>query len=131
MLCNVGPSSDSNWSEDTSPGIRNMQIKFWKMVHQAVHLQGKTLPEMRYNEEMQENRDKLRLKRNTHYNYSHARNLAVVIARVNSMIAVANEKFQQQNLIAAGDTTSPDNFRSAQQDHLPLDSQVIKLFNLI
>jgi len=92
MLCNVGPASDRNWSEDTYPGIRNMQIKLWKMVHQAVHLQDKTLPEMRYDEEMQEYRDKLRLERNTHlrhvnFNYSHTRNLAVVIARVNSMIA--------------------------------------------
>jgi len=91
MLCNVGPASDRNWSEETYPGIRNMQIKLWKLVHQAVDLQDKTLPELRYDEEMQEYRDKLRLDRNTHlrhvnYNYSHTRNLAVVIARVNSLI---------------------------------------------
>jgi len=94
MLSNVGPGSDRNWSEESYPGIRNMQIKLWKLVHQAVDLQEKTLPEMRYDEEMQEYRDKLRLARNTHlrhvnYNYSHTRNLAVVIARVNSMIAAA------------------------------------------
>lgn len=94
MLCNVGPGSDRNWSEETYPGIRNMQIKLWKLVYQAVDLQEKTLPEMRYDEEMQEYRDKLRVARNTHlrhvnYNYSHTRNLAVVIARVNSMIAAA------------------------------------------
>ena len=94
MLCNVGPGSDRNWSEETYPGIRNMQIKPWKLVYQAVDLQEKTLPEMRYDKEMQEYRDKLRVARNTHlrhvnYNYSHTRNLAVVIARVNSMIAAA------------------------------------------
>ena len=131
MLCTVGPSSDRNWSGDTSPDIRNMQIKLWKMVH----LRDKTLPEMRYNEGLQENRDKLRPERNTHlghvnYNYSHTRNLAVVIARANSMIAVADKKSQQQSLIAAGDITSPDDSRPAQQDHLPLDSQVIGLLNL-
>ena len=94
MLCNVGPWSDRNWSEETFPGIRNMQIKLWKLVYQAVDLQEKTLPGMRYDKEMQECRDKLRVARNTYlrhvnYNYSHTRNLAVVIARVNSMIAAA------------------------------------------
>ena len=91
MLCNVGPSSDRNWDEDTWPGIRNMQIKLFKLVHQAVELQRITLPEMRYDTEVEDYRAKLRQERNTHlrhilYNYNVTRNLAVVIARVNSLI---------------------------------------------
>ena len=91
MLCNVGPASDRNWDIDTYPGIRNMQIKLFKLVHQAVELQSVTLPEMRYDEELQDYRNKLRQERNTHlrhinYNYNLTRNLAVVIARVNSLI---------------------------------------------
>ena len=91
MLCNVGPASDRNWDVDTYPGIRNMQIKLFKLVHQAVELQAVTLPEMRYDEELMDYREKLRQERNTHlrhinYNYSLTRNLAVVIARVNSLI---------------------------------------------
>ena len=91
MLCNVGPASDRNWDEDTFPGIRNMQIKLFKLVHQAVELQKITLPEMRYDNELDDYRNKLRQERNTHlrhvnYNYSHTRNLAVVIARLNSLI---------------------------------------------
>jgi len=94
MLCNVGPSSDRNWDEDTYPGIRNMQIKLFKLVHQAVELQNKVLPEMRYDEEMQDYRNKLRQERNLHlrhinYNYNVTRNLAVIIARVNSLINAA------------------------------------------
>ena len=94
MLCNVGPGSDRNWDEDTYPGIRNMQIKLFKLVSQAVELQKTTLPEMRYDEELNDYRDKLREERNTHlrhvnYNYSHTRNLAVVIARLNSLINAA------------------------------------------
>ena len=91
MLCNVGPRSDRNWDEDTFPGIRNMQIKLFKLVHQAVELQKINLPEMRYDNELDDYREKLRQERNTHlrhvnYNYSHTRNLAVVIARLNSLI---------------------------------------------
>ena len=94
MLCNVGPASDRNWDEDTYPGIRNMQIKLFKLVHQAVELQNKVLPEMRYDEEMQDYRNKLRQERNLHlrhinYNYNLTRNLAVIIARVNSLINAA------------------------------------------
>merc|ERR1719495_2551055 len=62
--------------------------------HQAVTLQEIILPEMRYDEEINEYRQQLRDARNTHlkhinYNYDITRNLAVVIARVNSMIAAA------------------------------------------
>ena len=94
MLCNVGPSSDRNWDVDTYPGIRNMQIKLFKLVHQAVELQQRTLPELRYDEELGDYRDKLRSERNRHlrhvnYNYNVTRNLAVVIARVNSLINAA------------------------------------------
>ena len=94
MLSNVGPGSDRNWDEDTYPGIRNLQIKLFKLVSQAVELQKTTLPEMRYDEELNDYRDKLREERNTHlrhvnYNYSHTRNLAVVIARLNSLINAA------------------------------------------
>merc|ERR1712059_84444 len=49
------------------------------------------LPELRYDEELNEYRDKLREARNLHlkhvnHNYSFTRNLAVVIARLHSMI---------------------------------------------
>ena len=68
-----------------------MQIKLFKLVHQAVELQTITLPEMRYDTEVEDYRSKLRQERNKHlrhinYNYNITRNLAVVIARVNSLI---------------------------------------------
>ena len=50
-------------------------------------VQAVTLPKMRYDEELQDYRDKLRQERNTHlrhinYNYSLTRNLAVVVVIV-------------------------------------------------
>ena len=35
MLTNVGPATERNWSEKDYPGIRNMQIKLWKLVSQV------------------------------------------------------------------------------------------------
>ena len=95
MLSNVGPSSERLWSEDCYPGVRNMSIKVWKLVHQAVQLPAmESLPELRYDTEMDEYRAKLSKERGVHlrhvnHNYSYTRNLAVVIARLNSLINAA------------------------------------------
>ena len=35
MLSSVGPSTERNWSEDSYPGVRNLQIKLWKLVYQV------------------------------------------------------------------------------------------------
>ena len=91
MLSSVGPGTERDWSEEGYPGVRNMQIKLWKLVHQAVSLQQCELPELRSDTELLEYRELLRRERNTHlrhinYNYSHTRNLAVVLARLNSLI---------------------------------------------
>jgi len=95
MLSSVGPGSERKWSESESyPGVRNMTIKLWKLVYQAVDLQTRQLPELRYDEEMSEHRLKLQQARDlgmrhANHAYSHTRNLAVVIARVHAMIAAA------------------------------------------
>jgi len=73
---------------------RNLQIKLWKLVQQAIDLQKETLPELRYDEELNDYRKKLREARNVNlravnHQYLFARNLAVVIARVHSMVSVA------------------------------------------
>merc|ERR1712032_1359194 len=95
MLSSVGPGSERKWSETESyPGVRNMTIKLWKLVYQAVDLQTKQLPELRYDEEMSEHRLKLQQARDlglrhANHAYKYTRNLAVVIARVHAMIAAA------------------------------------------
>jgi len=94
ILTNVGPYTDRNWSEAEHPGIRNMQIKLWKLVQQAIDLQKETLPELRYDEELNDYRKKLRDARNyntrfINHQYLFTRNLAVVIARIHAMVGVA------------------------------------------
>ena len=95
MLSSVGPSSERKWSEEESyPGVRNMTIKLWKLVYQAVDLQARTLPELRYDAELSEHRQRLREARDlnvrhANHAYRHTRNLAQVIARLHAMIAAA------------------------------------------
>ena len=95
ILTSVGPASERKWDEGESyPGVRNMNIKLWKLVYQAVDLQGQQLPELRYDGELEDYRKKLREARelgvkHANHAYSHTRNLAVVLARIHAMIGAA------------------------------------------
>lgn len=46
MLCDVGPASDRNWSEDSYDRTRKLQLRFLKLVSQAITLQSQELPDL-------------------------------------------------------------------------------------
>ena len=44
MLCDVGPASDRNWTENSWERIRNIQIRLLKLVSMSITLQEQDLP---------------------------------------------------------------------------------------
>ena len=88
MLCDVGPASDRNWTEDSYARIKNIQSRFLKLVSAAVELQNVELPEIA-DQTVEEWKLKLFDARNYYlkginHSYDLTRNLAVVIARIQS-----------------------------------------------
>jgi hypothetical protein len=43
MLSSVGPGTERNWSEDSYPGVRNLQIKLWKLVYQVIRFSARQI----------------------------------------------------------------------------------------
>jgi len=90
MLTQVAPQTERNWSENEYIGIRNLQIKLWKLVSQALELQKTELPPLRYDGEMEEYRKQLRDARNDslrtiNWCYHHSRNTAKIMAKIHNM----------------------------------------------
>jgi len=90
ILSGVGPASDRNWSEESYPRVRNLQVRLLKLVSLAVTLSSEDLPPLP-EDKMKQLRNKMWDARNYYlkginHSYNLTHNLAIVMARVESLV---------------------------------------------